>query len=100
LAAAHRQEGEEAGVQRENASGPREYEDDAQRLALLEIEGTLVVRSLDRLARVDRALEKIDRGTYGFSELSALPIPRERLALVPEAICTLDEEQALERGVA
>ena len=98
LAAARNEEDDEAGVKRASNGGPREYEDDAQKLAMLEIEGSLVARTLERLARVDRALKKIDDGTYGFSDVSARPIPRERLVTVPEAICTIDEERALERG--
>jgi len=95
LAAAHG-ETQEAS---ENSTdpGPREFEDDAQKLTLLELEEHLVRRDLDRLARVDRALKKIDEGTYGKSDLSGRPIPRERLEAVPEALCTLAEEQAQEQ---
>jgi DnaK suppressor protein len=98
LVAAQMDEDDEADLQRESAGGPREYEDDAQRLANLEIDGNLVARSLDRLTRVERALTKLDEGTYGVSDVSGEPIPRERLEAAPEAICTLDEESALERG--
>jgi DnaK suppressor protein len=38
-------------------------------------------------------LRKIDEGTYGVSDLSGRPIPRERLEAIPEAICTLAEEK-------
>lgn len=98
LTAARNGENEEAGVKRDSTGGPREYEDDAQKLALLETDGILLARALERLTRVDRALRKIADGTYGFSDLSGQAIPRERLVTVPEAICMLDEEQALERG--
>jgi hypothetical protein len=40
----------------EHKGGVQEYEDDAQRLAMLELDGNLVVRDIERLARVDRAL--------------------------------------------
>jgi DnaK suppressor protein len=91
-------EDEEAGINRESNGGPREYEDDAQRLANLEVDGNLIIRSLERLARVDRALKKIEEGTYGLSDVSGRPIPRKRLEAVPEATCTLDEAEALERN--
>lgn len=97
LTTARNQEDEEAGVKEESSEGALEYEDDAQKLTLLEIEGVRVVRALERLKLVDRALEKIEEGTYGFSDVSAKPIPRERLVTVPEAICTIGEEQALKR---
>jgi DnaK suppressor protein len=91
------EEANEAAIKEESAGGPREYEDDAQKLATLELDGNLVVRDLERRGRVDRALMKIEEGTYGLSDMSGLPIPRERLEVVPESIHTLAEEQALEK---
>jgi DnaK suppressor protein len=97
LAAASDDEAEEDNVRGESAaSGSREYEDDAQRLDMLEREGNLVVRDVGRLERVDRALKKIEDGTYGLSDKSGQPIPRERLEAVPESIYTFAEEKALE----
>jgi DnaK suppressor protein len=95
LAAAQRDETEEANVKFERG-GAQEYEDDAQRLAMLELDGNLVVRDIQRLARVDRALRKIEEGTYGLSDISGQLIRRERLEAVPEAIFTLAEEEAQE----
>ena len=97
LAAADADEADEADVKSESSSGPREYEDDAQKLAALELDGNLVVRDLERLARVDRALSKIEEGTYGLSDKSGQPIPRERLEAIPEAILTVGEETAREQ---
>jgi DnaK suppressor protein len=57
-----------------------------------------VVRDLARLERVDRALQKIEEGSYGTSDLSGHLIPRERLEAVPESIYTLAEERARERS--
>jgi len=98
LAAAQSDEDDEADIRRDSADRPREYEDDAQKLANLELDGNLVVRSLERLPRVERALTKLEQGTYGISDVSGEPIPRDRLEAVPEAICTLEEEGALERS--
>ena len=98
--AAQADEDDEGDVRGENRGGPREYEDDAQKLALLEVDGNRVVRSLHRLNLVNRALEKIVEGTYGLSDVSGKPIPRQRLEVVPEAICTLDEEQRFELRAA
>jgi DnaK suppressor protein len=94
--AVREEEAEEAAIKEEN-TGPREYEDDAQKLATLELDGALRVRDLERLGRVDRALKKIEEGTYGSSDMSGLLIPRERLEVVPESIYTLAEEEALEK---
>ena len=85
-------EADEAAIKEESAGGPREFEDDAQRLATLELDGNLVVRDVARLERVDRALKKIEEGTYGASDQSGQLIPQERLEAVPESIYTLAEE--------
>jgi len=91
-------EADEANIKEESAGGPREFEDDAQKLATLELDGNLVVRDLARLERVDRALKKIEEGTYGASDQSGQLIPRERLEAVPESIYTLAEESAREQA--
>jgi len=90
-------EAEEAAIKDESGSQAREYEDDAQRLAMLETEGNLASRDIDRLARVERALNKIDEGTYGFSDVSGQPIPEARLEAMPDAINTVQEQGANER---
>ena len=98
LAATSADEGDEMNVKSESAdSGSREYEDDAQRLTQLELDGNLVVREVARLELVDRALKKIEEGTYGLSDLSGQPISRERLEVIPEAVVTLAEEKAREK---
>ena len=99
VAAAAAAESDEADVKGERA-GAMEHEEDAQELDALERDGNLVVRDVERLERVDRALQKIAEGTYGLSDSSGEPIPRERLEAVPEALYTLSEEKARERGRA
>jgi RNA polymerase-binding transcription factor len=74
-----------------------EYEDDAQKLAMFETDDNLISRDEERLARVERALRKLDEGTYGFSDASGKPIPDARLEATPEAINTLEEQAAAER---
>jgi len=96
--AARSSESEESDLRDDATDGALESEDDAQKLAALELDGNLVVRDLERLERVDRALQKIAEGTYGISDLSGAPIPRERLEAVPEALYTLTEERGRERG--
>jgi len=98
IAAAGDAESDEAGVNEESGGGAVEFEDDAQRLDTLEREGNLVARDVERLGRIDRALEKIKDGTYGLSDISGDPIPRERLEAVPEALYTLSEEANREKS--
>jgi len=95
VAASQAAEAEEADIKTQRAADAVELEDDAQQLDALEREGNLIRRDVERLDRVNRALKKIEEGTYGFSERSGKPIPRERLEAVPEALYTLSEEQAL-----
>ena len=89
-------EAEEAGVNAETSGEAREYEDDAQKLTTLELEGNLEVRDTERLVNVERALRKLDEGTYGTSDASGEPIPTDRLDAVPEANYTLAEQGALD----
>ena len=43
------------------------------------------------LAQVERALQRMDEGTYGLSEVSGRPIPLERLEALPWATTTIDD---------
>src|ERR1700722_10434008 len=70
---------EEDNVKDASAAQSREYEDDAQKLDTLEKEGALINRTVERLARIERALAKIDAGTYGLSDVSGERIPAARL---------------------
>ncbi len=69
----------------------QESEEDAQRLSQLEVDGTLVGRDIARLSQVNRALAKIEDGTYGLSDVSGRPIPRARLIATPEATDLVEE---------
>jgi DnaK suppressor protein len=54
-----------------------------------------IVESLrDRLAAIDRALRRLDEGTYGRSVRSGVPIPDERLEADPAAELTVEEASA------
>ena len=97
IAASDASESDEAELKSQRVDNAAEREEDAQALDALERDGNLVLRDVARLQRVDRALEKIEQGTYGLSDKSGDPIARERLQAVPEALYTLTEEQALEQ---
>ena len=96
VAAVQAAESEEDDVKTQRTGDALELEEDAQGLDALERDGNLVVRDVARLERVNRALKKIEESTYGLSDQSGKPIPRERLEAAPEALYTLSEEQALE----
>jgi len=82
---------EQADLHAELVDEAHEFEDDAQKLAMLENEKELIDRNRQRLRDIERALQKIDDGTYGLSDASGEPIARERLEAVPEAIYTVSE---------
>lgn len=57
----------------------------------------LATSSQEILHDIDEALERIDNGTYGFSELSGKFIGKKRLNAVPHARFTRDEQEVFER---
>ena len=86
-------ENEEASVKDELSGQAREYEDEAQKLTTLEIDENLQAVEDDRLSDIERALQKIEDGTYGLSDASGAPIPIARLEAIPEALYTLEEQK-------
>ena len=72
-------------------SGVGDSADDATRLNDLEVEADEDKIDLVTLARIQRALGRIEDGTYGMSELSGKPIPKERLEAVPYATTLVEE---------
>lgn len=98
LSASRADEADEYEACRESSRDLRECEDHGRRLTCLEADGNPMVRALACLARVGRALEKVEDGTYGFSDVTGRQIPHERLATLTTAICTLDDEEAFERA--
>jgi DnaK suppressor protein len=79
------------------AGEAKEIEDDAQALAQNEVDENVDAVEGQHLRAIDRALAKIDEGTYGLSDLSGDPIPKARLEAMPEAALTIQEEEARER---
>ena len=71
--------------------------DMSQSLFTREMDATVEQVTERRLASVERALEKIDEGTYGLSDESGEQIPKGRLEAAPEAIYTVEEQQRREK---
>lgn len=93
LGVRHGQEGEVASANADVNGQAREFEDDAQKLTTLELQGNLAAADDERLSNIERALQKIADGTYGLSEGSGIAIPIERLEASPESLYTLDEQK-------
>lgn len=51
------------------------------------------------LKQIDRALEKIEEGTYGVCDISGLEIPKARLDAIPYATMTVKAQEQLEKGL-
>ncbi|WP_077624995.1 hypothetical protein [Sediminibacillus massiliensis] len=52
---------------------------------------TIEEQARQRISEIDRALDKIENGTYGVSEKSGKPIPEERLEVQPTARYLVEE---------
>ncbi len=88
------QEDREAEVETEAGD-----EGDAARALTDEGEDDAVAESLrGRLEAIERALHRLDDGTYGRSVRSGEPIPDERLEADPAAELTVEEARSAERG--
>jgi DnaK suppressor protein len=71
--------------------------DMSQEIFTREMDATIGEQVERRLKDVDRALQKIDEGTYGICDDTGEPIPRGRLEAVPEALRTVEAQQRYER---
>lgn len=56
-------------------------------------------KEVDILRHVERALEKIDEGTYGVCDISNEPIPKKRLEAIPYATMTVAAQEQVEKGL-
>jgi DnaK suppressor protein len=72
-------------------SGVGDSGDESTRLNDLEVEADEDAVDRVTLALIERALGRIEDGTYGVSEFSGKPIPRARLEAVPYAATLVDE---------
>jgi RNA polymerase-binding protein DksA len=81
------------GVQEtvQDESGVGDSGDESNLLYERETEIDENARDQKELAQVTRALDRIEQGTYGLSEVSGKPIPLERLEAVPHATTLVDE---------
>ena len=83
---------ESAGRQdRDSEAETGDIADAAQPLAAEGVDDAVAESMRDRLAALDRALKRLDDGTYGRSVRSGQPIPDERLEADPAAELTVAE---------
>jgi len=53
-------------------------------------------KEVDVVKLIDRALVKIEEGTYGICDLTQKPIPKPRLSAIPYAIYTVEAQTMIE----
>ncbi len=80
----------------EGAEG--DISDAAQPLTAEGMDDAIAESLRSRLEAIERALHRLDDGTYGRSVRSGVPIPDERLEADPAAELTIEEARAAERG--
>lgn len=97
LGAEGRTVAKERVLRQDRGAEAQELEEAAQDSARLEVEQALHNVEEPRLLRIERALRKIEEGSYGLSDESGERIPRARLEVTPEAVLTLGEERDAER---
>jgi DnaK suppressor protein len=83
--------------QRERGDEPQDPGEQSVDLAQREISQGLQDADQRRLSDIERALQKIEDGTYGLSDLSGEPIPKARLEATPEAVLSVQEEEQREK---
>ena len=79
-------------------SAQEDVSDAAQPLTAEGMDDAIAEGLRSRLDAIERALHRLDAGTYGRSVRSGQPIPDERLEADPAAELTIEEARADERG--
>lgn len=90
--------GDESLLQQTAGGEPQDSGDDAERYAQQDRDESLLTHNEGRVTVVDRALEKLDEGTYGVSDGNGETISKARLEAIPETIYTIEEMEERERA--
>ena len=92
----------ESNLTLENLKGESLNRPDIADRASLESEKTLELRTRDRarklISKINKALKKIDEGTYGYCEETMEPISIERLKARPVATLTIEAQENHEKN--
>src|SRR5438093_10081934 len=81
----------------EASEGPQDFEDIAVDFLETQQEQSLLVNEQALLTAVQRALERIEQGTYGTCVVCGQPIPEKRLEALPWAARDVKCEAQLEK---
>ena len=78
-------------------TGDEEFADAGSATFERELDLSLVNNVVDLVERIDKALAKIDEGTYGLCDRCGRPIEKARIRALPYANLCLADKQAEER---
>ena len=88
LARATRLEDEATSIIEDGEMGDVQFDDEGGEgdtmVVQRDLDRVLSTQSRQTILEIDAALARIEQGTYGYSEVSGQPIPRERLEALPE----------------
>jgi DnaK suppressor protein len=90
-------EDEERQIREEEGDSQLDSGDLSQDIFTRELDATVEQAAEKRLHDVERALQKIEEGTYGICDDTGEKIPKGRLEAVPEAIRTVEAQERFER---
>ena len=84
----------------ENSKGYSQHQadegtDDFVKTITLEVTNT----EQEILKQIDRALEKMEEGTYGICDISQKEIAKARLDAIPYATMTVESQEKVEKGL-
>jgi DnaK suppressor protein len=89
-----RQTEEAVTIDEQAPDSPRDSSDEGLTLTEEAEDEAVAVQLRERLGAIDRALGRLEAGTYGRSVLSGKPIPDQRLEADPAAELTVEEAKA------
>lgn len=72
---------------------PNDPADEAANLYDRDRDQATIENSTRILGKIDRALQKMEDGTYGLSDVDGTPIPMARLRALPYALATVEQEE-------
>ncbi len=91
-------EGDEDAGELSSATGDQHMADHASDMLDREVDESLESNAAEVAREIDRALGRIDDGTYGTCARCGAPIPEERLDAVPYAVLCITCKAIEERG--
>jgi len=81
----------------DSMDGPDDEADNASTTQQADIQMKILDRDKNLLAKIDNALDRLEKGTYGYSVLSGEEIGLKRMLASPFATLTVEEKEEQEK---